>query len=249
MKPSANRKRLISLASVAALVAFVLAPASFRLATSAIFGQSTPHPAVARGGPGLCATCVRANLEYLAGPELHGRGSGTNDEYHAAEFIAQKLKQYGIAPAAQDGQYIQTATSESRVATQAPTLSFSTGEAASPQTISWTHGKEMAVFQLPEPEMQGPLQKLDLNQTAALPGPVSDGGVVLLKPKPETSMKDFRVMLAPYLRSKATMLIVFEFPAFQAMFERRSKQLPGPVQRDRRCAARSGCHRRAARSG
>ncbi len=186
---------------------------------------------MARGGPGLCATCVRANLEYLAGPELHGRGSGTNDEYHAAEFIAQKLKQYGIAPAAQDGQYIQTATSESRVATQAPTLSFSTGEAASPQTISWTHGKEMAVFQLPEPEMQGPLQKLDLNQTAALPGPVSDGGVVLLKPKPETSMKDFRVMLAPYLRSKATMLIVFEFPAFQAMFERRSKQLPGPVQR------------------
>ncbi len=226
MKLSANRKRLISLPSVVVLVAFALAPAS-----SAIFGQSAPHHAVASDGPGLCATCVRANLEYLAGPELHGRGSGTDDEYHAAEFIAQKLKQYGVAPAAQNGQYIQTATSESRAATQAPVLSFNTGDAASRQTVSWTHGKEMAVFQLPEPEMQGPLQKLDLNHSATLPEPVRDGGVVLLKPKPGTSMKDFRVIMAPYLRSKAAMVIVPEFPAAQAMFDRLSKHLPGPVQK------------------
>ena len=26
--------------------------------------------------PALCAACVKSNLSYLAGPELHGRGSG-----------------------------------------------------------------------------------------------------------------------------------------------------------------------------
>lgn len=63
---------------------------------------------------GLCAPCVRENLTYLAGPALHGRGSGTEDEHHAAEFIATKLKQYGLQPAAGDGGYIQTVTVQSQ---------------------------------------------------------------------------------------------------------------------------------------
>jgi Zn-dependent M28 family amino/carboxypeptidase len=58
----------------------------------------------------VCAGCIRSNLEYLAGPMLHGRGSGTIDEFHAAEFIARKLQSYGLAPAAGDGSYIQTAS-------------------------------------------------------------------------------------------------------------------------------------------
>lgn len=65
------------------------------------------------GTPAVCAACIRSNLEYLAGPALHGRGSGTIDEYHAAKYIAGKLKQYGLAPAAGNGDYIQTATIES----------------------------------------------------------------------------------------------------------------------------------------
>ena len=81
-------------------------------------GQPVTHPAVhghrptIRDSPAassaICAQCVRDNLSYLAGPELHGRGSGTEDERTAAEFIADKLKSYGLAPAAGDEQYIQT---------------------------------------------------------------------------------------------------------------------------------------------
>ncbi len=63
--------------------------------------------------PAVCAACIRGNLEYLAGPALHGRGSGTIDEYHAAQYIAAKLKRYGLAPAAGNGEYIQAATIES----------------------------------------------------------------------------------------------------------------------------------------
>ncbi len=63
----------------------------------------------------LCAPCIRGNLEYLAGPALRGRGSGTIDEFHAAEFIARKLQSYGLAPAAGNGNYIQSASVTSRV--------------------------------------------------------------------------------------------------------------------------------------
>ena len=167
-------------------------------------------------GSALCATCVRENLEFLAGPKLNGRGSGTSDEYHAAEFIASKLWQYGIAPAAENQQYIQTATVESRTASEAPVLSFNAVEGASSQPIVWTHGKEIVAFQLAEPVVQGPLQKLDLTQTTTSPNLVRDGAVVLLKVKPETSMKDFQAALQPYVGSKAAIVIVSEVPGLQA---------------------------------
>jgi len=64
--------------------------------------------------PSICATCIRDNLDYLAGRELRGRGSGTEDEHHAAEYIAGKLREYGLKPAAPADAYIQTATIKGR---------------------------------------------------------------------------------------------------------------------------------------
>ena len=62
---------------------------------------SSPAPkAAARETGPECDACIRRNLSVLAGPSLHGRGSGTEDEHKAAEYIAKKLKQYGLAPAA-----------------------------------------------------------------------------------------------------------------------------------------------------
>ena len=233
MKSSPYRARFISTSLIALVIlafaisaAAQLAPARVQLAASAVPGQSATPEAVASVGSGLCATCVRENLEYLAGPKLHGRGSGTIDEYHAAEFIARKLKQYGVAPAAENGQYIQTASLQSRAVTKAPVLSFDAGGSSNPQPVSWKHGKEIAVFRLSEPDMQGPLQKLDLIVATPSPDSVRDSAVVLLKLKPETSMKDFRVMLGPYLHSKAAMVIVPEFPAAKATFERLAKEMP-----------------------
>src|SRR5208283_1908871 len=90
-------------------VAIVLLAVCWISLPTAAAGQDA-SPRLKREPPQLCAACVRSNLDYLAGSALHGRGSGTEDEHLAARFIARKLRQYGLAPAAEDGHYIQTAT-------------------------------------------------------------------------------------------------------------------------------------------
>ena len=231
MKLSFYRERVISTWLIVLLVVTMTASAGAQNATPTHVAQSAQPSGPGSAGSALCATCVRENLEFLAGPKLNGRGSGTSDEYHAAEFIASKLRQYGIAPAAENQQYIQTATVESRTASEAPVLSFNAVEGASSQPIVWTHGKEIVAFQLAEPAVQGPLQKLDLTQTTTSPNLVRDGAVVLLKVKPETSMKDFQAALQPYVGSKAAIVIVSEVPGLQATIDRLAKRLPRAQQR------------------
>ena len=134
----------------------------------------------------VCAACIRGNLEYLAGPELHGRGSGTPDEYHAAQYIAAQLKSYGLAPAAGNNDYIQTATIKTRAVTTAPVLTFD----AAGKPTSWKHGAEFATMQLPEPDISAPLQKLDLSNAQTSPTMVKAGAAVLFKLKPDATRQD-----------------------------------------------------------
>ena len=120
----------------------------------------------------VCAACIRHNLDYLAGPELHGRGSGTEDEHRAAHYIAEQLKSYGLTPAAENGEYIQTATISSRKVTGAPTLSYEQQGKA----ITLTQGRGFALVTTPaQPDVPAPLQKLDLNLASASPTSVKAG--------------------------------------------------------------------------
>jgi hypothetical protein len=52
-------------------------------------------------------TAIRAELGFLAGDALHGRGSGTRDEWIAATYIASELQQFGIQPGLPDGTFVQ----------------------------------------------------------------------------------------------------------------------------------------------
>lgn len=196
-----------------------LLPALLALATFA--QNSADKPA------SVCAACICHNLEYLAGPELHGRGSGTEDEHHAAQYIAGQLKQYGLAPASETGEYIQTATINTRSVTTAPVLTFDSGG----KSVSWKHGNEFVVLQLPEPDITGPLQKLDVSDSTISPGAVKEGAAVLFKLKPGTTMQDIRSVIAPYMGSKAALLIVPEFPGGEAVFQRLSGSLPEAEKR------------------
>jgi hypothetical protein len=61
----------------------------------------------------ICAACVRADIDFLASDELHGRGSGTRDEHLAALYAASLFQSFGIepalAPTGEYGGYIQRA--------------------------------------------------------------------------------------------------------------------------------------------
>ncbi|TCK72046.1 M28 family peptidase [Acidipila rosea] len=59
--------------------------------------------------PRFCADCVRADEDFLASDELHGRGSATRDEHLAALFAASLFQSFGLAPGGDNGSYLQKA--------------------------------------------------------------------------------------------------------------------------------------------
>jgi peptidase M28-like protein len=174
--------------------------------------------ALARAGdsaiPQVCSACIRKNLSYLAGPTLHGRGSGTVDERRAAQFIAAKLKSYGLAPAASDRNYIQAATIKSRNTTASVMLSFE-GAKGTP----WVEGKELAVFRVTRADVTAALQKLDLNDPQVTPASVKPGSAVLLKLKPDTTPQNIEAVIGGYITTKAAVILLPEPSGGEALFQ------------------------------
>jgi aminopeptidase YwaD len=210
--PVATRARLLC-------VALSLIPAS-------LWSQSSqPAP------PLVCAECIRKDLEYLAGPELHGRGSGTVDEENAAEYIARQLKAYGLAPAAGGTYYVQTATIKTRKVTSPPLLTFDRNSGAATEHVTWTQGKELAMFSLWEPDLSGPLQKVDLTAPQASPAAVKPGSALLLKLDATADMHKLEPVLAAYGRSKAAFIMVPVPADGEARFKQLAKRGPRIDQR------------------
>lgn len=221
--------------TVQTLLAFLLALIATAQTTTTDQSEQQPPPRAVHShrpvvrdtttatNPSLCASCVQSNLSYLAGPTLNGRGSGTEDEHHAARFIAGKLKQYGLQPAAGDGQFVQTGTVRSREVVGNPTLSV---DIKSTQPIVLTHGKQIVIAGLSQPTVSGTLQKLDLNNEKASPDDVTAGRAVLIKLKPGTTMEDARTILATYRSGKAAIVIIASSPVAQRMFDALAKQPP-----------------------
>ena len=171
----------------------------------------------------VCAACIRHNLDYLAGPALRGRGSGTTDEYHAAKYIAGRLKEYGLAPAAGNGSYIQVASVKTRTVTSPPTLGFMDADG---KTISWKHGQQLAFFRCTQPDLTAPLQKLDLNDPDVSPSSVKPGAAVLLKLKNGTVAEGIESTITAYVGSKASLVILPLPPGGEGIFRQISSQLP-----------------------
>jgi hypothetical protein len=169
---------------------------------------------------------VKDNLSYLAGPELHGRGSGTEDEYRAAQYIADKLTAYGLAPAAADGQFLQVATLRSRDVIGSPTLTVAAKDDPSTKPLVLTHGKQIVMTGLSQAPPFAPLQKIDLTDAMAPPAEIAEGAALLLRLKPDTSMEYARGILEPYRKSKAAIVIIASTSASQRMFDTLAKDPP-----------------------
>ena len=109
----------------------------------------------------VCASCVHAHMNFLASDALRGRGSGSRDEWVAATYVASQLQEYGVAPAGDNGTYLQRATLLRQKLTSAPQLKFRTSGPPE-REVAWTHGKEILALYLGNSSFSGPLQKIDL---------------------------------------------------------------------------------------
>jgi aminopeptidase YwaD len=170
--------------------------------------------------PRVCTSCVRAHMDFLASDALRGRGSGTADEWVAATYVASELQQYGVAPAGDDGTYIQRATVLRRKLEAAPDLRFqSPGPGA--KEIAWTHGKEMLALYLATPSCSGPLQKIDLANGESQK--VQPGAVVFLTGPSQEKVRraEFR-----FGSQGAVAVIVRESPRLRSRWEAIGSKLP-----------------------
>lgn len=60
-------------------------------------------PAVTENASPVCAECVRAHMDKLAGETLHGRACGSEDEHAASLYIQAELEKAGLKGAFADG--------------------------------------------------------------------------------------------------------------------------------------------------
>ncbi|MCI0692328.1 M20/M25/M40 family metallo-hydrolase [candidate division KSB1 bacterium] len=145
---------------------------------------------------------VRAHLEFLAGDAMKGRGSMTEYEHIAAQYIAAQLRQFGIEPAgdsAAKGQksFLQTIALTKRAFAEAPRLVFNFAE----KTTEWTHGREFVLSRVSAAEFSGPLQKMEIG------GQPRQRAIVLLNfPEDIKSQERSRQMRAMLSKGAAAVL-------------------------------------------
>jgi aminopeptidase YwaD len=181
-----------------------------------------PGPArVAAPAPSLCAACIRAHMEFLASDALRGRGSGTADELVAATYVASQLRAYGIAPAGDNGGYLQRATLQQPKFTASPQLTF-----AQPggERVAWSCGKEFAVLYLAKTQFSGTLHVINADEDDPQPA----GAIVLVL----GNDRKLQRAKASSLGDKGAVAAIIAASAERtAQFQQRAKELPSlPVR-------------------
>jgi hypothetical protein len=128
------------------LKAFLVAAAA---ASSVVLAP--PITAGAPHEPVVCAACVKATMQALAGDGLRGRKCGTPDENAAARYLADMLARDHIAGALPGGAYLEPVRLVTPTyAAEPPTLTLSLGG----ETLTLTQGREMVAVS-PPPTAEG----------------------------------------------------------------------------------------------
>lgn len=157
---------------------------------------------------------IRAHMEFLAGDALQGRGSGTQFERIAAEYLASQMRQYGIEPAGEMDaagrqSFIQTITVTRNSFAGAPKLSY---QHADGSTSALEHGKEMLVLRLSAAKISGSLQKLNPD------GKPTTGAIVLVRLREGENLSNLMQSLQNLSDGGAAAVLVEETPQIRAQW-------------------------------
>ena len=162
---------------------------------------------------------IRAHMEFLAADALNGRGSGTRDEWIAAEYIASHLRRWGLEPL---GDF--PAVAPGTPANQRPPRSFvqrielRAAEATAAPVLqigghTLTHGKEMVVSSI------GTVARIAGPLVIYKPGTAVRTGAAVLAPETPTAA-DRAAM------NVASLVIVPETPAIRERWSQTASRMP-----------------------
>jgi len=156
---------------------------------------------------------VRAHLEFLAGDAMQGRGSGTQFELLAAQYIASQLQQFGVEPAGEthaSGKktYIQTVNIARNSFAESPKLNYTANNA----TVSLEHGKDMIILRMNAARISGGLQKLNTD------GKPKSGAVVFIELREGEDSQNLTQKLQAVSMTDAAAVIVEETPQWRAQW-------------------------------
>ncbi|HEV2530125.1 M28 family metallopeptidase [Phenylobacterium sp.] len=133
-----------------------------KLFSAALAVAAAAPASLAAGAPPICAACVQADMQRLAGDELRGRKCGTADENAAARFVSAELKRLGVRGAFARGDYLQPVDLLTPAFAQTPTLEISAGG----PPIRLEQGRDMLVGAAP-PALDAPAVRVTDAQAAA----------------------------------------------------------------------------------
>ncbi len=136
------------------LAAFLLALVSF--------GNAQTATRTAQNSAQIEERNVRAGMNFLASDALQGRGSGTQFEWIAAQYIGSQLQQFGVEPAGEtdasgNKTYLQTVNITRNTFAENPKLKYT----ANNSSVTLEHGKDLLVLRMNAAQISGGLQKLN----------------------------------------------------------------------------------------
>ena len=112
-------------------------------------------PAYGAGkGFGVCAECVQATMQKLAGDDLRGRECGSPDENEAARYLAGAMQKLGIRGGLPDGGYLQPIQLLTATYAAPPVLDL-TGPSGA--TLHLVNGRDMVLQGAPPASLDAPL--------------------------------------------------------------------------------------------
>lgn len=107
--------------------------------------------------PPVCAACVKATMEKLAGDDLHGRKCGSADENAAARYLAARLQSLGIKGGLPDGSYLQPVQLLTPTYAAPPMLELTSENGAKLRLVG---GQDMVIQGAPPAGLEAPIVRV-----------------------------------------------------------------------------------------